>query len=151
MPSPTLPISCALALMLFACAADDGSDGNDELDTQASTSETTETSGDTDGTPLACGDVTCGPDMACLTFPQAPNCTELQQGEMCPEGTTESACGGAGIPCCCEPPPPTIYTCTPTDACGDTVDCSCLVDVCLPSCIGTAQELVFICEEPPAP
>jgi hypothetical protein len=83
-------------------------------------------------------------------FPQDPNCTELLEGEQCPMGTTETQCGGAGLPCCCEPPPPTIYECVDPN-CEEPVDCACLVDVCVPACEMTGMERVFNCASPPPP
>lgn len=150
--TPLLSFSCFC--LLAACTT--GDDGNTDTHASHTTSESsteseTDTESETTGTPLACGEIECGPDEACLTFPQQPNCQDLMEGEMCPEGTTETQCGGAGLPCCCEPTPPPIYMCTPTDACGDSIDCTCLADVCTPMCTATADALVFVCDAPPPP
>jgi hypothetical protein len=138
-------LSLALSLSLvLACSK--GDDTADETGGESSTSTETETGGE----PIPCGDLECAGNQACLTFPQEPTCTDNPDGASCPPGTRETYCGGAGLPCCCEPPPPTIYECV-EPACEGPIDCACLVDVCIPACTPFATAGVFICEPPPAP
>ena len=135
-------------------SAESGESGGDvgtegESETGMETDDTTSTT--PDGGP-ECGEMQCFVGEVCLTFPQAPTCSPKAEDQPCPEGTTESQCGGAGLPCCCEPPPPTIYECRePPSSCGEPADCACLAEVCVPACEMSAQPNVFICEEPPAP
>lgn len=142
-----------LALSLcFLVACDEGEDETEsETSTSSSSTDTTgDATTDTGGEAIPCGEIECAANQACLTFPQDPACTDLVEGEACPPNTTETQCGGAGLPCCCEPPPPTLYECV-DPACEGPVDCTCLADVCIPSCSATAAPDVFICETPPAP
>jgi hypothetical protein len=146
----TTPIRLFLALSLcIVVACDKGDDTGGESSAESS-GTTTETETETGGEPILCGELECAANQACLTFPQSPMCTEMNEGEPCPVGTTETACGGAGFPCCCEPPPPTVYECV-DPVCEGPVDCACLVDVCIPECTPSVTPGVFFCEEPPAP
>ena len=142
-------LSFALSLC-FVAACGKADDTADETSGESSTDTTGDTTTETGGEPIVCGDLESAGTQACLTFPQAPMCTDNPDGSPCPPGTSESNCGGAGQPCCCEPPPPTMYQCVdPT--CEGPVDCACLVDVCVPDCTPSAMPGVFICEMPPAP
>lgn len=136
------PVRLLLTLSLcFVVACDKGEDTTDE-------SSMTSTSTETGSEPIPCGDIECAANQTCLTFPQAPMCTSINEGEMCPPDTTEAACGGAGGPCCCGPTPPTITECVDTP-CDGPVDCACLVDVCIPACMTSITPGVFICQEDP--
>ena len=149
---------CALTLCLAACPSGDDGTGSETGDASTSSSETdstmsetgTGTETDTSGQGFACGELECAVGEACLTFPQSPNCSDKPDNQPCPDGTTETQCGGAGLPCCCEPPPPSLFQCADTSACGDVVECGCLPE-CVPACSATGDPQVFICEEPPAP
>ena len=109
------------------------------------------TTSETGGDPIPCGELKCVGGEVCLTFPQDANCTNLEEGESCPEGTQETQCGGAGLPCCCEPTPPALRECVLPEGCGDPVDCACLAELCVPECGMTGTPGVFICEEPQPP
>lgn len=150
----TTPIRLFLALSLsvvVACDKGEDTGGESSAESSATSSETdTGNTTETGGELIPCGDIECAANQACLTFPQAPMCTDMMEGQPCPPGTTETQCGGAGLPCCCEPPPPTVYECV-DPACQGPLDCACLVDVCIPACTSTATPGVFICEPPPAP
>lgn len=105
--------------------------------------------------PVECGDaLTCEAGDVCIVEPNQPECTNLGKGETCPKGTTETNCGGAGIPCCCGPTPPPDYRCTSGAPCGgDLPSCECL-DPCtgVDECIAlAANEYTFQCEPPAKP
>ncbi len=105
--------------------------------------------------PVDCGDdLTCDAGSVCIVEPNEPECTNLGEGESCPKGTTETNCGGAGIPCCCGPTPPPDHRCLDASACGGALpSCDCL-DPCTAddSCIALASsEYAFQCEPLPAP
>jgi hypothetical protein len=137
--------TASLLGLLGVCPA--ACSSGDDFNAGADTTSSTETGGES----FACGDIDCAADQACLTFGQQPMCENKQDDQPCPEGTTETLCGGAGIPCCCGPTPASIYQCTATTECGEIVDCGCLAEVCTPQCWATADAKVFICEEGPAP
>lgn len=148
----------ALSLcFVVACDKDEDTGGETSGESSAessTTSSSTDTTGDattdTGGESFACGEIECAANQACLTFPQAPMCTEKPEGQPCPADTTETQCGGAGLPCCCGPTPPTLFECV-DPACEGPLDCTCLADVCIPACWPTGTPSVFICEAPPAP
>lgn len=173
-PTPRLFGLLVLACCSLACSDDtdntsagEGSTSetptttDTDTDTSAGTDPTTSdpttetgdptTTTETGGDPIPCGELECVGGEVCLVFPQEPSCTNLEEGESCPEGTQETQCGGAGLPCCCEPPPPTLRECVLPESCGDTVDCACLAELCVPECSMTGTPGVFICEESPAP
>lgn len=142
------PARLLLALSLcFVVACGKDEDTADETSSESSSESGMTSTDDTGGEPIACGELECAADQACLTFPQEPMCTNLNDGEQCPPDTTEAQCGGAGVACCCGPTPPTIYECVDPD-CEGPVDCACLVDVCIPECMPTATPEVFICQAP---
>jgi hypothetical protein len=132
---------------VVACGKDD--DTADE--TSSSSTDTTDDSAtDTSGESIPCGEIECAADQACLTFPQEPMCTDKPEDQPCPRGTTETQCGGAGLPCCCGPTPAAVTECV-DPACEGPVDCDCLADVCTPTCTPSVTAGVFICEAPARP
>lgn len=138
------PVRLLLALSLgFVVACDKDEDTADETGTGEATS-------DTGGEPIACGDIECAADQACLTFKPEPECTNNPDQDPCPPDTTEAQCGGAGLPCCCGPTPSTVTECV-DPVCEGPLDCACLVDVCVPACTPSATPGVFLCEAPPEP
>lgn len=106
---------------------------------------------------FACGDtLTCAATEVCVADQYPATCTDrTDTGAPCPDGTTATQCGGAGLPCCCEPTPAPVYRCHDASACGDPPTCDCLVDVCPASlaCTSRASETgrAFLCEEPSKP
>lgn len=115
------------------------------------------TTDDTGTGPIACGAaLTCGGGAVCVQEAFAPSCqTRLDTAVACPEGTTESMCGGAGMPCCCAPAPPMTYRCYEPAGCGTVPACDCVQAACSPDkqCMGVTSETsgIFRCEEPAAP
>jgi hypothetical protein len=145
---PHLLLALSLGFVV-ACVKDQ--DTADELGEENSAeSNDSDTTTDTGGEPIACGEIECAANQACLTFPQSPMCTDKPEDQPCPPGTTETYCGGAGLPCCCEPPPAPVTECV-DPVCEGQVDCDCLAEVCIPTCTPSATSGVFICEEPARP
>lgn len=79
----------------------------------------------------------CGPDLdcaggrICVEDRLDGECSSLVPGDVCPPGTTQRLCGGAGVDCCCAPPPPVEYRCEkPTGCDGQDPSCACLTAVC---------------------
>jgi hypothetical protein len=103
------------------------------------------------GTP--CGEgLVCESGEVCVVVPLAPSCTVKEaETDLCPMGTTDSLCGGAGLPCCCEPAPPPTRSCVEAPGCVDAPACGCLPDVCPPAsdCTDTAQGEVTCTMLPP--
>jgi hypothetical protein len=106
---------------------------------------------------VACGtELTCEAAEVCVQEAFEPACTPLtDSGATCPEGTTETMCGGAGQPCCCEPAPEMTYRCYAPSGCGDAPTCDCVSAAC-PSdkaCMSVGSETsgVFQCEALPKP
>ena len=146
------PVRLLLVLSLtstVACSKEEDTPP-DETAGETETESSADTDTDTGGEPFPCGELECAAEQTCLLFPQEPECTNKDENQPCPRGTTESQCGGAGLPCCCGPTPPTVSECI-DPVCEGPVDCACLVDVCVPSCTPSAAPNVFICEELPAP
>ncbi len=105
-----------------------------------------------DSVGQSCGLLNCNAAESCLQESYEPTCeNRTDTGAPCPEGTTASMCGGAGIACCCEPPPEMTYQCVDATACGNTCDCiSCPGDKACIS-VGSESSGVFLCEELPKP
>lgn len=84
------------------------------------------------GAPTPCGDtLTCTGTQACVVTVLQPACTnKANPADPCPPGTMDSMCGGAGLPCCCEPTPLPEHACVDAAACGGTVSCACLPQAC---------------------
>lgn len=106
---------------------------------------------------IPCGTtLTCTGDDVCVEQLDPPDCADREDtGVACPEGTTPSQCGGAGLPCCCGPTPEPTWQCWDATACGDAPTCDCVADAC-PSnmtCTASGSETsgVFQCEEPAMP
>lgn len=106
------------------------------------------------GVPTPCGDaLTCTGTQACVVTVLEPACTnKANEADPCPPGTMDAMCGGAGIACCCEPTPPPEQACVDAAACGGTVSCACLTQVCDlgAQCMDTAAGEVT-CAPLPAP
>ncbi len=101
---------------------------------------------------VPCGEAICSGGDYCLVIPIAPACTPLDEGNMCPEGTTETQCGGAGLPCCCGETPPPETSCVAPEGCeGEVPSCACLVEPCEVGrdCVDTATPGEILCEELP--
>jgi hypothetical protein len=106
---------------------------------------------------VVCGDgQVCDAGDVCVEEVFDPPCDNYDpKVEMCPVDTVPSQCGGAGIPCCCGPADPSVFTClTPTD-CTGTPDCECLGDICegekMCQELGSKTGATFQCVTPPAP
>ncbi len=118
-------------------------------------SGTAGSSGDT-GEPASCDSLRCGPDDVCVEDRLPPMCTILEDpGRMCDPGQTMTFCGGAGIPCCCDPPPPFEYRCASAIGCADGPRaCACLGTICAEgyACSDPASAAdPFVCEPLPKP
>jgi hypothetical protein len=126
-----------------------GSSGSGSTDTGADAS--------TGGADVACGDtLVCTAGDVCIEDVIAPTCTNLEDPRgMCPPGQRMTFCGGAGIPCCCDPPPPSEFRCVAPVGCVGPADCTCLGEVCTEGRECTAQGSEpasrFRCEEPALP
>lgn len=84
-----------------------------------------------DSGAISCGELSCEGETVCLRETYSPECVNrVDTAEPCPEGTTPSMCGGAGIPCCCEPAPAATYQCVSASACSAEPACDCLGEVC---------------------
>jgi hypothetical protein len=160
----------ALAPSLAAACGDsvvtpsDGSSGGggsttSTTDTTSTTTTATTTSTGTSGGGGGAPDVLCGAGVCtggdvCRVLPIAPECSNLPDGESCPEGTTETLCGGAGTPCCCGETPPPVEECMAPLGCeGAPPSCTCLEPSFCPEgrwCLDTATPGRVLCEEPPA-
>ncbi len=81
---------------------------------------------------LACGtSLTCTGQQVCVREDYVPECgTRADTGVDCPEGTTPSQCGGAGVPCCCGPLPDPTYQCYEPTGCDEAPTCDCVADAC---------------------
>jgi len=102
---------------------------------------------------LDCGEeLTCAEDQLCVQVAYEPECTNLDDtGSSCPDGTTESHCGGDGHLCCCGETPPMTYSCEPAAACGATLSCDCVTCPDEKACSPTGADGTFTCESlPPA-
>ncbi len=92
----------------------------------------------TEEDPTPCGnELTCAADEACVREDYEPACSSLDpdidepSDSDCPENQRLTACGGAGLPCCCDQErPPSTYTCAAADACGSDKTCDCVEDPC---------------------
>lgn len=105
----------------------------------------------TDSSSIACGTaLTCTGSDVCVEQIDPAVCENREDtGVACPDGTTASQCGGAGLACCCGPTPDPTWQCWDAAACGDAPTCDCVVDAC-PSGMGCAEveaSGVFQCEE----
>lgn len=111
----------------------------------------------TGGVDVPCGDaLVCTAGDVCVEDVIAPLCTNLEDPRgMCPPGQRMTFCGGAGIPCCCDPPPPSEFRCVAPVGCGGPADCTCLGGLCTEARECTAQGSDpahrFRCEEPALP
>jgi hypothetical protein len=106
---------------------------------------------------VACGSaLTCGADEVCVQENYPADCeNRTDTGAACPEGTTATRCGGAGMPCCCGPTPDPSYQCYAPSGCGDVATCDCVSAAC-PSgkactAVGSETSGLFLCEELPVP
>ncbi|MES2638391.1 MAG: hypothetical protein V4850_02885 [Myxococcota bacterium] len=112
-------------------------------------------SSDTD--PLACGEaLTCDATAVCVRDSHEPDCEDrADTGAPCPEGTTASMCGGAGMPCCCGATPEPTYRCYEAGTCGESPTCDCLGAVCGESegcsSVGSETSRLYACDELPKP
>lgn len=98
---------------------------------------------------VACDTLSCGTDEVCIVEEYEPACENLYDtGMSCPEGTTLTMCGGAGIACCCEPPPPASYSCA---SCTSEPSCDCVTCPADKACEATGTTGTFRCAELPKP
>jgi hypothetical protein len=105
---------------------------------------------------IACGDaLTCTGREVCVRESAPADCQALDgdSDASCPEGTTETMCGGAGYPCCCGPTPEPTWTCVVPDGCGGEPTCECVPCEDGKQCtsVGSETSGVFSCDDPPAP
>ncbi len=102
-------------------------------------------------TSIPCGDDICVGGDICVLTQLDPDCTGLEKGDTCPEGTEETQCGGAGFACCCPPPPDPTYACAAPLGCEDeAVSCQCLESPCDEGleCVNIATEGTVKCSPP---
>lgn len=105
-----------------------------------------------DSSGKSCGSLSCKPGESCLQESYPPACeNRADTGTPCPEGTTATLCGGAGIACCCEPPPEMTYQCIDATACGNSCDCISCPEGKACTTVGSQTSGVFLCEELPMP
>lgn len=99
---------------------------------------------------FACGGASCPQDTLCVETTYDPSCVDLTDtGSACPDGTTRTLCGGAGLPCCCGEAPAPTYTC---QACYGTPSCDCVTCDDGKMCGGTGQDArLFVCASPDVP
>jgi hypothetical protein len=107
-------------------------------------------------TDATCGELTCTGGEVCLQESYEPECTNREDtGAACPDGTTATMCGGAGMPCCCGPDPARTSACIDPGACGATPTCDCLGDICPEGkmCVEQAADggTELLCEPMPKP
>lgn len=98
---------------------------------------------------VACDTLTCTGGAVCVATRAPPVCEDLVGEGTCPEGTTETMCGGDGHPCCCGPTPAPVFACL--DGCGATPSCDCVTCDEGLECQAQGTEGVFACEELPVP
>lgn len=113
--------------------------------------ETGDSTPDSPAPSFECGETTCAGTDVCVEERLPAACENLyDSGAECPEGTTRTKCGGAGIPCCCEPAPDPTYTC---QACGETPSCDCVTCATDLWCVQLSSETSrnFACERPDKP
>jgi len=105
------------------------------------------------GQPGSSGTTGRDPGGACVETILEPDCTNVGEGDTCPDGTEPASCGGDGHPCCCGPRPDPATACAPAPDCeGGPATCACL-DPC-PSdhaCRETAVAGRLQCEMLPPP
>ena len=82
--------------------------------------------------------------LVCVVTLAPPTCQDLPAEGACPEGTTETMCGGAGQPCCCAPAPAPAYECVA--GCGDTPSCDCVTCADSLECQPWSVPYTFSCE-----
>ncbi|MGB1013462.1 MAG: hypothetical protein ACPG4T_04945 [Nannocystaceae bacterium] len=126
-----------------------------ESDTGSESETGTDSESDTNASDgaVACGGSDCLPGEVCLHQFVGPTCTNKENpDDMCPEGQQDTNCGGAGIPCCCEPGPGPTMTCDPASNCDGAITCACLAEACgVENLCGDQGDGVFFCEPAPAP
>lgn len=155
----TAPTSVAETSATSSASGSDtaGSSGADTGSTSGADSTDTAVEGSTGGEDLPCGDaLVCTAGDVCIEDVIAPACTNLEDPRgMCPPGQRMTYCGGAGIPCCCDPPPPSEFRCVAPAGCAGPAECGCLGEVCTEGRECTAQGSdpahQFRCEELPLP
>lgn len=104
---------------------------------------------DTAESPVACDTLTCSGTDVCVMEEHEHVCQTLEDTAAgCPDGTTATMCGGAGIPCCCEPTPAPTWSCA---ACGEVASCDCVTCPGDKVCEATGTEGTFRCAELPKP
>ena len=105
------------------------------------------------GAAVACGTaLTCSEPAVCVRQSISATCeTREDTATACPEGTEPTQCGGAGLPCCCEPTPEPTYSCFDASACADPVGCDCVGAACDAGTDCSAATDGFACEELPKP
>jgi hypothetical protein len=110
--------------LLTACETDSGS-------TSASGTGGSVGSGGS-GLAVPCGDaLECQSGEACVATEVPAACTDKVNADApCPGGTSDTLCGGAGFPCCCEPAPPPTRECVVATDCNGEPSCACLPDAC---------------------
>lgn len=137
------------------------SDGTSAMSADSSGSSGIDTGvdsgGSTGGIDVPCGDaLVCSGGDVCIEDVVDPACTNLEDPEgMCEPGQRMTFCGGAGIPCCCEPQPPSEFRCVTPAGCDGAADCACLGEICTEGrecvALGADPEHLFLCESPAKP
>jgi hypothetical protein len=95
-----------------------------------------------------CGDISCADGAVCVEERYEPPCSDLTDtGAACPDGTSRTFCGGAGMPCCCGEAPAPTYACAPCDGASG---CDCVTCADGKWCSASAVSGV-VCEAPAVP
>lgn len=135
-------IRVLLLLALSACSGDGDSTVKPTDDSVTRTTDST-------AEPVACGPtLSCERGAVCVQENFEPVCIDRPDTAGCPDGTSESMCGGDGHPCCCEPEADPRFRCVASRGCDAEPACDCLGDVCPANkeCMASADPGLFICE-----
>ena len=130
-----------------------GSESDTDSESTGTATEVSESDTNASDGAVACGGSDCLPGEVCLHQFVGPTCTNKENpDDMCPEGQQDTNCGGAGIPCCCEPSSGPTMTCDPASNCDGAITCACLAEACgVENLCSDQGDGVFFCEPAPAP
>jgi hypothetical protein len=152
MPTPRFAWTLVLLTFSYACGDSDGTGASGASGGAGGEGGSPTTGGSGGAASVACGDadLTCGPTEVCVEETNEPDCTNLDnEADPCPDGTTKTNCGGAGIPCCCGPTPPSDYRCASSTLCAGAIDCECVAPCTGEDFCDQLADGTFRCEPPP--